>query len=275
LVNIDFGGTKAMAEPESKSETESKAASELPAVDSPPLSPGAEVPAVTAGEPVAAPRPVSASPAWRLRPRHKRLAMLAASVTMAAGLGAVVGAVAAGSLWSKPRTDVAAMQAKQTKQAVQERQALRQSLAHLTRQVATLKADLDKANKAAHSSVARVEKLGTRLDSVAALAKPAPAPETTGSIPRQPSTAAVPMPRPAPHIAAAESRPTLVPGWSVRGARGGYVYVEGNGDIFQVVPGARLPGVGMVQSVERQDGRWVVVTPRGLIVSMRDRRYFE
>jgi hypothetical protein len=30
-----------------------------------------------------------------------------------------------------------------------------------------------------------------------------------------------------------------------------------------------------VQSVKRENGRWMVVTPRGIIVSMRDRRYFE
>jgi hypothetical protein len=263
-----------MAEPESKSETESKTGSELPAVESPPLSPAeavaAEAPTVTAGEPAAV---TPSPPPIRLRPRHKRLALLAASVAMAASLGAVAGVLAAGSLRSKPSTDTAeARQAIKERQATQ--QAMQQSLAQLSRQVATLKSDLDKAGKAAHSRIAKVEKLAARLDS-ARTAQPAPSPETTGSI-RQPQAASdVPMPRPAPRIAAAESRPALVPGWSIRDARGGFVYVQGHGDIFQVVPGARLPGVGMVQAVERQDGRWVVVTPRGLIVSMRDRHYFE
>ena len=36
-----------------------------------------------------------------------------------------------------------------------------------------------------------------------------------------------------------------------------------------------LPGIGPVEQIKRQDGRWVVVTPKGIIVSMRDRRYFE
>jgi hypothetical protein len=36
-----------------------------------------------------------------------------------------------------------------------------------------------------------------------------------------------------------------------------------------------LPGLGPVQSVKRQDGRWTVLTPKGIIVSLRDRRYFE
>jgi hypothetical protein len=41
------------------------------------------------------------------------------------------------------------------------------------------------------------------------------------------------------------------------------------------VLGAPLPGIGPVEQIKRQDGRWVVVTPKGIIVSMRDRRYFE
>jgi hypothetical protein len=53
------------------------------------------------------------------------------------------------------------------------------------------------------------------------------------------------------------------------------VYVQGNGDVYQVVPGAPLPGLGPVEKIERHDGRWLVVTPKGIIISMRDRRYFE
>jgi hypothetical protein len=51
--------------------------------------------------------------------------------------------------------------------------------------------------------------------------------------------------------------------------------VENHGELYQVVLGAPLPGLGPVQSVKRQDGRWVVLTPKGIIVSMRDRRYFD
>jgi hypothetical protein len=70
-------------------------------------------------------------------------------------------------------------------------------------------------------------------------------------------------------------RPPVIGDWAIRDAHNGYVYVQGHGDIYQVVPGANLPGLGPVQSITRQDGRWVVLTPRGVIVSMRDRRFFE
>jgi hypothetical protein len=86
----------------------------------------------------------------------------------------------------------------------------------------------------------------------------------------------LPAPRPAQ---AAELPPparlAIIPDWSIRETRDGYVYVQGHGDVYQVVPGAPLPGLGPVEQIKRQDGRWLVVTPKGIIISMRDRRYFE
>jgi hypothetical protein len=32
-----------------------------------------------------------------------------------------------------------------------------------------------------------------------------------------------------------------------------------------------LPGLGSVEEIKRQNGRWVVMTPKGIIASMRDR----
>jgi hypothetical protein len=230
---------------------------ELPPVEAPPLSPAGEEPVVdTPAAPSAPAAALIALPRWRLRPRHKRQALLAASVALAAGFGAVVGSLASTGSPTPPTRDVA---------AVQERKTMQQSIAHLSRQVALLKTDLEKANKAAHTQIAG---LSQRLDAAMKT-------EITGSIPQAPAVAPVPMPRPAPRIAGTESRPVVVPDWSIRDARGGYVYVQSHGDIFQVVPGAILPGVGPVQSIKRLNGRWVVVTPRGIIVSLRDRRFFE
>jgi hypothetical protein len=131
-----------------------------------------------------------------------------------------------------------------------------------------LKAKLAAANKLAQAQTAE------RLKQASA--------EITGSIsvPQTVPAAATPLPvpRPAPRIAMAETQPArapVVPDWTIRDSRGGYVYVEGHGDIYQVVPGAPLPGLGPVQSIKKLEGRWVVTTPKGIIVSMRDRRYFE
>jgi hypothetical protein len=46
--------------------------------------------------------------------------------------------------------------------------------------------------------------------------------------------------------------------------------VQGHGKVYRVVPGTPLPGVGPVEQIKRQNGRWVVMTPKGIIASMRD-----
>ncbi len=38
------------------------------------------------------------------------------------------------------------------------------------------------------------------------------------------------------------------------------------GGILEVIPGDNVPGLGRIDGIRRQDGRWVVVTSRGLIV---------
>jgi len=210
-------------------------------------------------------------PRIALRPRHKRYALLAASVAISAVFGGIVGTLASGG-FSKPTVTVA---------APDDSKAMQQSVARLTKEISTLKASLDDASKFAHAQVAKLDaKIETRIGGKADVMKDSA--EITGSISAPQTIAAidaVPLPRPAPGVAAAESqqpaRMPVVPGWSIRDTRGGYIYVESNGDIYQIVPGAPLPGLGPVGAIRRLDGRWVVTTPKGIIVSMRDRRYFE
>jgi hypothetical protein len=242
------------------------AKTELPNVDSPPLSPDTEMPATPTGTFAPAIEPIAAAalatrPRLVLTARHKRHAMLAASVAFAAALSAVVGVLASGG-FSTPAHPNAA--------GVEENKAMQQSIARLGKEITTLKAGLEQANKSAYTQIAKISE---RLQYASA--------EITGSVSAPQSTAPVPapLPRPAPRIAAAEiqpsARPPVVSGWTIRGTRSGYVYVQNHGDIYQVVLGAPLPGLGLVQSIKRQDGRWVVATPKGIIVSLRDRRYFE
>jgi hypothetical protein len=258
--------------PQAKPEPRAEADNGLPQVESPPLSPATEAPATAAesaeSDPAAelkAERPAEPAPASirpRLTPRRKRQALLAASVLIAAGFGAAIGVVAA-SPSNRPPSDTA---------NVAQRQAVQQSMAQLSKQVAALKLDLDKARKAAHAADAAAK---AQIAAIKKQVASAGRPEITGTIPKLQRTAAVPVPRPAPRVAAVETRPAILPDWTISGARGGFIYVQGHGDIYQVVPGARLPGLGPVQSIERPDGRWVVVTPDGIIVAARDRGYFE
>jgi hypothetical protein len=249
---------------------------ELPSVESPSISP-----ATPAAEPVAE-APPAIEPAkmeetegleasativtplrYAVRARHKDYAFLAASVMLAATLGAMVG-VFAGNGGLRPETPRAAIA------ALEDRVAMQQRLGALSKEVAALKTNLDAANKSAHNQIAKTTERFDRAASEELI---------TGSISPPQTAAPVPTPRPAPRVAAAEvqpaARPPVIQGWAVRDSRDGFVYVQGNGDIYQVVPGAPLPGLGPVESIKRQDGRWVVTTPKGIIVSARDRRYFE
>jgi hypothetical protein len=197
-------------------------------------------------------------PSFILRPRHKRHALLAASVVLAAALGVIVGAAATGA-FSKPAIVAA---------TAEENKATQQSVARLATEITSLKASLEATSKSANSQIAKIgERLNRESTGVTNSITP---PQTVAPA----SQASAPSRLPA----AGESRSSRLPivtNWSIRETRGGYLYVQGNGDVYQVVPGAPLPGLGPVEKIERHDGRWLVVTPKGIIVSMRDRRYFE
>lgn len=274
----DTDKTGASAKPEETS-AKADAKSELPAVDSPSISPAkaepepeaAKEPALTAealvepaGDALTAPAPAVKAP-FRWRARHKMMATLAASIVLSAAVGGVVGFAASGGFTKPepPRVDTAMLQ---------ERKVMQQSIAKLNKEIGTLKANLEAANKTAHTQIA---KLSDRLTREAAeITASISAPQTTAPASAQASTP-LPVPRPTRMASAEPARPSVLRDWTIRDSRDGYVYVQGHGDIYQVVPGAPLPGVGPVEQIRRQDGRWVVVTPKGLIVSARDRGYFE
>jgi hypothetical protein len=57
-----------------------------------------------------------------------------------------------------------------------------------------------------------------------------------------------------------------VEGWVLRDAGNGSALIESRQGIFEVYAGDPIPGLGRVDAIRKQDGRWVVVTSRGLIV---------
>lgn len=199
------------------------------------------------------------------RQRFSRAAVLAIAIAASAAAGSAVGAAAAFAL-AKPQP-VSADDARTI-----EVNALRGVIKQLSSDVASLKASIESNAKTANAQmakiadrvdraeraqaepaqrVAKLSELLERLDKRAATTTPAP--ETTGSIaPKQ------------------EDRPSVVNGWVVREVfRGGAMVENERMGLFEVVPGANLPGLGRVETIRRQDGRWVVVTPKGFIVSQR------
>ena len=63
------------------------------------------------------------------------------------------------------------------------------------------------------------------------------------------------------------ARLPTVEGWVLRDVANGGALIEGRQGIFEVYAGDAVPGLGRIDAIRRQDGRWVVVTSKGLIVA--------
>jgi hypothetical protein len=129
---------------------------------------------------------------------------------------------------------------------------------------------LDKVEKAQAEPAARLSETVDKLRAAPA-ATPAPVPvaaapaaapvaakEVTGSI-------TSPAPAAAPKVEVA--RLPTVEGWVLRDVAYGGALIEGRRGVYEVYAGDDIPGLGRVDAIRRQDGRWVVVTSKGLIVA--------
>jgi hypothetical protein len=128
---------------------------------------------------------------------------------------------------------------------------------------------LDKVEKAQAEPAAKLARLSEAVDKLraapqiapaAVAAVPAAAKEVTGSI--APPAAA---PAVAPRVEAA--RLPTVEGWVLRDVANAGALIEGRQGMYEVYAGDPVPGLGRVDAIRRQDGRWVVVTSRGLVVA--------
>jgi hypothetical protein len=207
----------------------------------------------------------------------RRLAALAAVVALAVAAGALGGAVATAGLGHYPG-DAATTAGNRALEATVARidadiAALKASVEHAakanTAQFSKTSDRLDKVEKAQAEPAAKLAKLSEAVDKlrvapvapVAAAAAPAAAKEITGSI--SPAAAATPAAAPKPELA---RLPTL-DGWVLRDVTNGAALIEGRRGMFEVYAGDPIPGLGRVDAIRRQDGRWVVVTGKGLIVA--------
>jgi len=138
---------------------------------------------------------------------------------------------------------------------------LRPNLKAIGDNVAAVRAGLNASFSSSTAQFAKIAEAIEKLERhqgerhVAAAPPPAPASEATGSI--------------APAAAAKPAGPGVVEGWVLRKAYRGAALVEGRYGIIEIEPGDHLPGVGRVEEIKRQDGHWVVVTARGLIVGLQ------
>ena len=207
----------------------------------------------------------------------RRLSAMAAVVALAAVAGALGGALATAGIQHFVGNDA----------TTAGNRALEASVARIDADILALKAGiehssklamsqfnktsdrLDKVEKAQAEPAAKLAKLSEAVDRLRAAppavpvpiaAAPVAAKEVTGSITPPAATPAV-----APKVEVA--RLPTVEGWVLRDVANGGALIEGRQGMYEVYAGDPVPGLGKVDAIRRQDGRWVVVTSKGLVVA--------
>jgi hypothetical protein len=215
-----------------------------------------------------------------------RFAAMAAVVTLATGAGAFGGAIATATLFRG--TEVASNSP-----------ALEASIARIDADILSLKASLeyasklgqaqfgktaerlDKIERAQTEPAAKLARLSEAVDRLRAAPVPLPSPvavaplapkDVTGSI--SPASAATSRTEtPKNDTAKTDTAKTEVgrlptlEGWVLRDVVHGGALIDGRRGMYEVYAGDIIPGLGRIDAIRRQDGRWVVVTSKGLIVA--------
>ena len=94
-----------------------------------------------------------------------------------------------------------------------------------------------------------------------------PRPLVLGAAPTTLSAQAAALGPKQPLVAAPETRPSTVPGWSVVEVRDGTAVLEGPDGVRMAARGDVVPGLGRVDSIVRWGNRWIVATAGGLIAT--------
>ena len=198
-----------------------------------------------------------------------RFTLLAASLALAAALGGMVGTLGALGLARPNPAPVVAV----ARTGVEEFQALKENVVQARVELAALKASIETGNR---NAGAQLTKIGERIERVERLqsepaAKLSKAVDTLDRLARAEglsSKDATGSVAPPPAIAGQVGK--AIDGWVVRDVRRGTAFIEGRMGVIEVDQGDIVPGIGRVDAIRKQpDGRWVVVTTRGNIMSAR------
>ena len=142
-------------------------------------------------------------------------------------------------------------------------------------ELAALKLSIDSATR---NVAAQLTRIGERIDRVErAQAEPvAKLNKAIDVLERLSRGEAAPVPKdvtgailPPVGLATQGGKAGAVEGWVVRDVHRGTALLEGRMGLIEVDPGDVVPGLGRVDAIRKQDGRWVVVTPKGLIMPPR------
>jgi len=229
--------------------------------------------------------PVPAAPGKR---RSSAMAAVLALATVAGALGGALATAGITHFVGQGTADAAGSAADPPLEA---------SVARIDADILALKAGLEEASK---TGASQFNQTGDRLDKIEqALAEPAnnklakfsdavdklstappAAANAMAAAPREPKekevTVTGSVTRPA--VASAASAPAAPPkpqvgrlptldGWVLRDVRRGGALIEGRAGLYEVYAGDPVPGLGRVDAIRKQDGHWVVVTTKGLVVA--------
>jgi hypothetical protein len=202
----------------------------------------------------------------------RRFAALAAVVVLAVAAGALGGALASAGL-AHLVGDNASVAGNGALQASVERidadiLALKAGVEHISRletsQFNRTSDRLDKVEKAQAEPAAKLARLSDAVDKLRVAPAAAP-PVAVAPVAAKETTGSISPPAAAPKVELA--RLPTVEGWVLRDVANGGALIEGRQGIFEVYAGDPVPGLGRVDAIRRQDGHWVVVTSKGLIVA--------
>jgi hypothetical protein len=221
----------------------------------------------------------------------RRIAAIAAMVALAIGAGALGGAFATAT-FMHGGSEVAKAGNPTSLEASLSRidsevQALKSGLDHTSKlgmtQFNKTSERLDKVERAQADPAAKLAKLSEAVDRlraapaaapVAAAATPATssaAKDVTGSIgtasAQQQAAALAPKTEAKLDAKTEVGRLPTVEGWVLRDVAYGSALIDSRRGTYEVYAGDMIPGLGRVDAIRRQDGHWVVVTSRGLIVA--------
>jgi hypothetical protein len=208
----------------------------------------------------------------------RRLSALAAAVALAAVAGALGGALATAGVSHFVAGDAASAN----------NSALEASVVRIDADILALKASVEHSSKLAMSQfsktsdrLGRVEKtqlepaaklaeLSEAVEKLRAAAASAPAPVAAASVAVKDVTGSIAPPAAAAPAAAPKAEVARLPtveGWVLRDVAYGAALIESRRGVYEVYAGDSVPGLGRVGAIRRQDGRWVVVTSKGLIAA--------
>lgn len=128
--------------------------------------------------------------------------------------------------------------------------------------------NLDRIERTSSSATAKLDKLAQAQPTVPVSSQPHPAPQpntAVASVAAAPEfTGSIPSPE-----RASPPRKRGVKGWSVRQAYEGVVILHGPTGFVEAVLGQTVPGLGRIEEIKYENGRPLVLTSAGVILSTR------